>query len=347
MPGNLYGPLQLPAPASPAGATFSDPAIDTILGFLQPVINRNGNTAWQSVNGYQPTGNNLVNSVFGFDPTETEGTTFNTRDLPALFMWRSEILGAEWLAADYYVRRSTLVLLWVPPPAVQATRALWQPAVNLIASIVDGITDPDGRDPAFVVPGDTDPAAAYQGSLLWKYIPQMWEWDVKKSERTHFDVTIDGTKSRYQCVKITINFRERNVVENPDFAFKGIDLNITNSGTGTGNTGGPDDLTLSLNLALVGLSPASAPHTSGNVLVTILGVGFDGGAQVQFGTLPRQFPLALYEQADEQDGFGHIINDLTTMVVLAPVASQSGVVDVYVSNSNGDSASLPNAFTFT
>lgn len=344
---DFFGPLALPAPATAPGATFADPAIDTILAFLQAVLNRNGDAAWGSVNGYQPAGTHFVNAVFGFDPTEGDGTTFNTGDLPALFMWRSEILGADWRAADYYVRRSTLTLLWVPPPATQATRASWQPALNLVASIVDGITDPDGRDPAYVVPGDPDPNAPYQGSLLWKYLPNMWEWDVKKAERTHFDVSIDGVKARFQCVKLTINFAERNVVINPAFALKGIDLGVYNSGTGAGGLGGPDDLTLSLNLALVGLSPASAPHTAGNVAVTILGVGFDSGARVQFGSLPAVPASAIYEPGDQTDGFGRVISDLTTLVAVAPASPGTGTVDVTVSNSNGDVAALAGAFTFT
>lgn len=341
---DFYGPLALPAPANLAGGTFADPAIDTILDFLKTVLNSNGNTAWQSVSGYQSVGPNLVNSVFGFDPTETDGTTFNTRDLPALFMWRSEVHGADWIAADYYVRRSKFIILWVPPPATQSNRAIWQSAVNLIASIMDGITDPDGRDPSWKQPGDTDPVAAYAGSLLWKYLPYMWEWNVEKSERTHFDIVIDGDKARYQCVKTTVLFRERNVVENPEFPLKGIDITISDAGTGS--SPGPDDLTLSLNLALVNLSPASAPHTAGNVAVTILGVGFDTGAQVQFGSLPPVFPQSLYETGDQTDGFGRLINDLTTIVVLAP-ASATGTVNVTVANSNGDSATLVGAFTFT
>lgn len=339
---DFYGPLALPVPAPAAGATFADPAIDTLLSFFQAVLNANGGAAWSAVNDYQAGGDNVVNTVNAFDPEEDGGLTFNARDLPALFMWRSAILGSVWKAADYYVRYSQITLLWVPPAAVQSNRAIWHSATNLIASILDGITDPDGRDPSWVQPGDTDPAAAYQGSLLWKYLPNMWEFSVNKTERARVKISIDGEVASYACVKVVIDFAEQNVTVDPVFKLKGIDLTVGNPGT-TGDAS-PLDLTVPLNLALVSLSPSSGPR-AGGTLVTILGIGFDSGAKAYFGSIPGSGSTPL-DPIGEIDPKGYAIPDFTTLQVTTPGTSLTGTLNITVVNSNGDSATLASSFTY-
>ena len=255
MPLEEYGPLQIPIPVPAAGATVADPLIDTLFGFFVAILNAHAGAAWSSVGGYQPGGNTLaVVSTFPYDPEDEGGTAFSSRDLPALFMWREEIEGSEWLAADYYVRKSKLTMLWVPPPFVEENRALTRPFINAICSIVDGVTDPDGRDPSYMIPGDDDPAAAYLGSLLWKLTPNLYSFDVAKSKPSRIRLRIDsGERPHYPCVRMSIEVRERNTIGEPPDAYydlSGVDVTISDAGAGP--IPGPDDLTISAGYPFTG-----------------------------------------------------------------------------------------------
>lgn len=234
---DFYGPLQIPILEPSATDTVADPLLDVVLGFFTKILNANAGRAWKAVSGYQPGGNDLVVvSTFTWNPEEEEGTEFNSRDLPALFMWRETIDGSAWIAADYYVRPSKLVMLWVPPNVVQAERARWRPFINAIASIIDGITDPDGRDPSYVVPGDDDPAASYLGSLLWKQLPNLFSFDVSRTKPATVKLRLDsGERPHYPCVRMEIDVRERNTVGEPPDNYQqngGVDLVLTDLGDG-------------------------------------------------------------------------------------------------------------------
>lgn len=234
---DFYGPLQLPVLAPGPDDTVADPLLDTLLSFFESILNANAGRAWARVSGYQPGGNGrVVVSKFTWNPEEEDGTVFNSRDLPALFMWRETIDGSAWLAADYYVRPSKIILLWVPPLTIQFDRARWRPFINAIASIIDGITDPDGRDPSFMIPNDDDPAASYLGSLLWKLTPNLFSFDVGRSKPATVKLKIDsGEKPHYPCVRMEIDVRERNTVgEPPDdyFPLGGLEATLTDLGDG-------------------------------------------------------------------------------------------------------------------
>ena len=162
-----YGLLTLPVPApvtTAAGTpSVSDPALDVLLGFLQAVINAYGATAWASVRPNPLASPSLVPvlSVFSNNPEEE---SFNSSALPALFAWRGESNG-ERIADDYETRVTRVSILWVPPVAQQITQRKLSPFRNAIDKIVDGAIF-RGRDPNWIVAGDTDALAATQGSVL-------------------------------------------------------------------------------------------------------------------------------------------------------------------------------------
>jgi hypothetical protein len=245
---DFYGSLEIPVPVPVGGATVADPLVDVLLSFFTTILNANAEAAWAAVSGYQPGGNgDVVVETFAWNPEEEGGTAFNSRDLPALFMWREEIGGSEWLAADYYVRPSKLQLLWVPPLTVEENRTVFRPFINAIASIIDGITDPDGRDPSYKVAGDPDPAASYLGSLLWKQTPNLYSFDVGKTKPSTIRLATDsGERPHYPCVRMEIAIRERNTVgEPPDDYFELIGADMTISDAAGGPEPGPDDITIS------------------------------------------------------------------------------------------------------
>jgi hypothetical protein len=81
--------------------------------------------------------------------------------------------------------------------------------------------------------------------------------------------------------------------------------------------------------SLKSVSPISGPSAGGNE-VTISGSGFQSGVSVNFGGLGASSVS---------------LTNSTTITAVAPVHS-SGPVTVTVTNSNGDSATLPSGYTF-
>jgi hypothetical protein len=324
--GDAYGMLPLPALAPAADEALTDPAIDILLEFMTAVLNYYGDAAWASVSGYQAGDNHTVVQTFNFDPHET---TFNTRDLPALFLWRKKIGGSAWLATDYYVRESKLILQWVPPPAIQSMRARWRPFINLIASALDGIMDPSARVPSWIYPGDTDPIAQYDGSLLWKYMPLTYEFDI--GDTTTVPITIemvDGSnKENYWAIQVEIKLREQSDTDTPELHAFRIKTAIV---TEIDNQGLEIIPQVTLSLTPTKIFPTSGLIDSGTV-VTIFGVGFGDNPVITFG---------------DDDGTVTKVADHAVITGLTPHESTGGVVDVTITNENGDSSTLPAAFTF-
>ena len=83
-------------------------------------------------------------------------------------------------------------------------------------------------------------------------------------------------------------------------------------------------------ITLSAVSPASGP-TTGGTAVTLTGTGFLSGAAVSFGSTASGAVT---------------VQSSTQMTALAPAASSAGAVNVTVTNTNGQHASLANAFTF-
>lgn len=324
--GDHYGPLALPAPAPEPDEAIADPLIDVVLGFYAAVLNFWGGAAWSAVNGYQGGDDRLVVSVNAFEPDET---TFNTTDLPALFLWRDEVGGADWIAQDYYVRTSKLIMLWVPPPAEQATRAKWKPIINLIASSLDGITDPSARIPTWKRPGDTDPLAAYQGSLLWKYLPFVYEFDIRKTKQVPVTIKMaDGSPDEsYFAIRTEIHLREMADTDEPQVRGFPLRSAIVTSIQNRGLDILPE---VDLGLNLRSLTPSSGPG-SGGTSVTIFGTGVDDEPTVLFGGVASPSVS---------------VNANAVITAMSPPAIVAGTVDVVVTNANDDESTLAASFTY-
>ncbi len=85
------------------------------------------------------------------------------------------------------------------------------------------------------------------------------------------------------------------------------------------------------------ISPQSG-STRGGTVVTIVGAGFIPGTTVSFGYVPATVG---YKRATQV-----VIQSSTVMQVTTP-PHPSGTVDLVVSNPDGSSATLTNAFTYT
>ena len=154
---DFFGDLQFPVQVPGATDSVHDPALDKIGAYLAACLNANLNASWGAVNPGQP----FVKVVQTNSPSDS---TFNEKDLPALFLWRNA-MNNEQTTDDWTEVISDVTLLWVPQNAVQAKRSLRSPGVNGFTKVVTRALEL-GRTPAWIDAGDTDPTAATLGSVL-------------------------------------------------------------------------------------------------------------------------------------------------------------------------------------
>lgn len=158
--GDIAGALELPVPTT--DTPVGDPLLATLAEFFAAVLNAKAASAWGTV----APGETAVAATFTRDPADVE---FNDRQLPALFLWRSEIGEDHWIAQDWLIRPSTLSFLLAFRSVPSSRQKLREPFVNAIRSCLSLAIEFDGREPTWIVPGDTDPLALTKGSLLWTY----------------------------------------------------------------------------------------------------------------------------------------------------------------------------------
>lgn len=196
---DTYGKLALPVPVTsgvvPPVQAGGDPLVGYTADFLKAVLTAQCLTAWQQVAPTVP----VVRTVKLDDPTDQD---FNARDLPTLYVFRDEDIATqttEWLACDYRYATSKIHVWWVMPNVAQATRAIRYAFLNAIDKAIDQAVE-RGRDPSWVVTGDTDPQAAASGSMLNRYAG----WDVferKKSRRKKLLIApLDGAKMEFEML---------------------------------------------------------------------------------------------------------------------------------------------------
>lgn len=185
----------------PEGEPVSDPALFRIASFLQAVLNAYKLGEWQAVHpGKLP-----VQQVFTHNP---EDIVFNARDLPALFIYRQSGEKFEWLAEDYDLSHEMLRLLWVFPPAPQDKQRLRSTFVNAAVKVLMHFIEL-GRDPSYVMPGDTDPTAQAKGSVIYK-VASIWEIEWRSYKvAPSLPIKVDSITRKYFCLDCQIALAER------------------------------------------------------------------------------------------------------------------------------------------
>lgn len=159
---DTFGSLLLPAPIPASGKAVTDPLLDVVLAFAAGCLTDQLTTAWQARCPGQP----IVRSTFALNPNE-HGISSNA--FPALYGWRSKFGPTKRAASDWYLRDSTISLMWVPEPTATDRQAAREPIINGIDAAISDALESVGRTPGWVVSGDTDPRAEDEGSSLWKY----------------------------------------------------------------------------------------------------------------------------------------------------------------------------------
>ena len=108
-------------------------------------------------------GETLIRKVHNHDPQQED---FTAEELPALFCWRADPK-PQHFEDEHYGDESTIDLLWVFPPTASLTQSKRRSiALGLSRALHKALGPLNGRHPAWVVAGDTDPFAARYGSSL-------------------------------------------------------------------------------------------------------------------------------------------------------------------------------------
>lgn len=197
---DTFGAISLPVAVPGTGQPVSDPLVYHLGSFLQAIANAKATSAWQAVCPHS----RPIENVYHHEPQEM---SFNRARLPALFIWRDGGAAAtEWIAEDYLQSSENVNIVWVWPEADQEKARIRHPIANaLTKALTTGIEL--GRDPAWVVPSDTDPDAATWGSVLYRWIA-ISRIKVSKWQRRHMVIRLERDTQTYLSYEATIAVEE-------------------------------------------------------------------------------------------------------------------------------------------
>lgn len=205
---DYFGAVPIPLGAPIGEQPIDDPALYHFLKFVQAFVNANSLLAWgqlypEAVAENMPANNgDMIFRVHTHDPQEGE---FNDTDLPALFAWRTKV-DDEHPADDWRTEDVQVTIRWLLPALMgQDKLTTMHPLISALAKMVR-VALARGQDPSWVVPGDPDPKAARQGSVLvrWMSASGRWPW---LTPWTRVPMFI-GEKTYYAYGTI-LNFTER------------------------------------------------------------------------------------------------------------------------------------------
>lgn len=179
---DTFGTLNFPVQSPTEYESVHDPALTMLGNYLQACLNAQLNKSWQVVNP----GKKFVETVQENNP----GDTFNERDLPALFVFRTAIQDDQ-VTDDWTEQTTDVQVTWVPQTAVQAKRVMRTTGVNGLAKVIARALEL-GRSPVWVDPSDTDPDALVRGSVLIERA-KLFRWPFIVSVRPD---TVTITKDR-------------------------------------------------------------------------------------------------------------------------------------------------------
>jgi hypothetical protein len=171
---DAFGAVEIPiVPPDSRADSVADPLLDFTLRYFQAVINAKTAAAWAVVAPGTPP----VRTIAANDP---EDLLFNSKDLPALFAWRSGGGQAppERIAEDTIFMRDQVHLYWIMPPARAAFRGFREQITAGVAKVLM-VAIELGRDPVWVVDGDPDPLAQTYGSVF----PRLAGWSEMRLAR--------------------------------------------------------------------------------------------------------------------------------------------------------------------
>lgn len=161
---HTFGGLQLPVPVPENARTeaTSDPFLDTVVAYLKAVINAQTGDAWRAI------APGTANPVIATGTHNPGKEAFRSNALPALFAWRADNTARAAKLGGWDAVVTTINVLWVPPRAQQETLRLRHPFRNAIEKAIR-YAFIVGRDPSWVIEGDTYYDAQTEGSVFIRY----------------------------------------------------------------------------------------------------------------------------------------------------------------------------------
>jgi hypothetical protein len=199
---DLYGGFPLPAVPGAFGQEAPDKALDPIGAYLQAVMPTLIGAAWAAVAPKEE----LIKRVF---KTRPENSLVNQNQLPALYLWRGRSRRTR-EADDYLIARTQVTclwLLWWDTPTKREQRMPFQGAFTHAAHSALA----RGRNPAWVVAGDTVSGAATRGSVLVQQAGLFEPLD--DLETQEIDISLDpersGTPVQYKALSLVFTIAER------------------------------------------------------------------------------------------------------------------------------------------
>lgn len=208
--GLTYGLLSLEDAQAEANVAAGDPLLTKLGAACQAIVNARCNALWTSVCPRGKGGNTPpvpVATVFTHDPNDR---VFNTKELPALYVFRGKVSPQEWAAEDLVLQKSTLTLIWVFPHEPQAKTASQIPMANAVVKAI-GAALWSGQDSAWVDPTDPDPKAPTAGSLI---VERMGLWTIQMGESRMRPVKIEiqdraGLSFEFAALEMSVEVEEQ------------------------------------------------------------------------------------------------------------------------------------------
>jgi hypothetical protein len=195
-----FGGVQFPVETPSDSDSLGDPTIDAIGRYLAAVLEAWAGTAWLQ----RSPGDPIVRKVLMVDPAEAE---FIEKDLPALYVWRSEV-DTVYATEETTKQTSKIQVGWVPSPKVAQTQWARRSAViNPIAKVITAALDLD-RHPAWIADGDTDPAATELGSVWMRFAGVSMAAAGKTSRSAVMIQTDAGKRFRYPGLNTELTVEE-------------------------------------------------------------------------------------------------------------------------------------------
>lgn len=203
---DTFGHLELPAPVPADGEALTDATLDMLLDFMKSVINHDLGDAWSS---RAPADPEPVAHVFAHNPDEE---AFESNSTPALYAWRNDDnqQAVHRYTQDLTADESTIMCLWVPPPASQENRREREAIRNGIKKSLKKAFA-QGRHPAWVIPGDDYYDPETYGSVLLKHT-KLAKCRLAQFRAHTLQLEVEdgsrGPKTTFDCLMFTIETLE-------------------------------------------------------------------------------------------------------------------------------------------
>lgn len=203
-----FGGIDLPVQVPAAGEGAPDPALELMGAYLQAVLRAKMGAMWAVV--APGSVSKPADICRHFYPSHPEDVLpLQDASLPALFLWRSKSQHTR-EAEDYAVDKGEITLLWLipieQPDKLQKRLRVQSALVKVIQAALL-----EGRDPAWVMAGDTDPTAATRGSVLPIKAGFLYRLEPRESKPLPITIQPDGVGEpvKYRAKAVMVDIVER------------------------------------------------------------------------------------------------------------------------------------------